>query len=69
MVHRGARHLPLSFPDQLRAMADRLTGLGLRLAAEDLRGLATLLGPNPSRPFVTAWVNAHLRLLATAERL
>jgi hypothetical protein len=69
VAHRGARHLPVSFPDQLRAMADRLAGLGLRLAGEDLRGLAVLLGPHPSRAFVTAWVNAQLRLLATAERL
>jgi hypothetical protein len=69
VAHRGARHVPGSYRGQLRAAADQLTAVGLRRCGDDLRTLAGLLGPNPAATTIVAWVNAHLRLLATAEHL
>ncbi len=69
LAHRGARQLPTGFPDRLRACASDLAGVGLRRCAADLHTLADRLGPDPAQATVTAWVDAQIRLLTTADQL
>jgi hypothetical protein len=69
MAHRGARHLPPSYPDRLQSVARNLARDGLRRCADDVHAVARLLGPDPGPDLIGAWVTAQVRLHATAERL
>ncbi|NUR60742.1 MAG: hypothetical protein HOV87_19080 [Catenulispora sp.] len=66
-AHRGARHLPRTFPARLHTAAHTLTTAGLARAATDLRTLSSTLGPDPGRPAFDAWADAAIRLITTAE--
>jgi hypothetical protein len=68
VAHRGARHLPPSFPDRLLTAARTLDRVGLRRCGGDLARLAGLLGPDPGAATVDAWCDAQIRLLATADQ-
>jgi hypothetical protein len=67
MAHRGARHLPPSFPERLEATARQSDAAGLGRSATDIRGLGQLLGPDPGRAAFDAWADAAIRLITTAE--
>ncbi|KAB1113272.1 hypothetical protein F6X54_14365 [Micromonospora aurantiaca] len=66
-AHTGLRHLPVGFPDRLRATAATLGGVGLDRCGAALSGLAGTLGADPGEPAVRAWVDAWIRLSVTAE--
>jgi hypothetical protein len=67
VAHQGLLHTPPTMPTRLRATADRLGTLGLRRAAEAVRAVAALLGPDPGPAAESAWVDAYLRVLLSAE--
>ncbi|GAA1969226.1 SWIM zinc finger family protein [Catenulispora subtropica] len=66
-THRGAGHLPPTFPARLEAAAHTLTTVGLTRSAQDLRNLSETLGPDPGRGAFDAWADAAIRLITTAE--
>ncbi len=59
-AHRGLRNLPAGYPDRLASAAEHLRRVGLARAAAALVEFGS--APEPQR-----WVDAHLRLAATAE--
>ncbi|WP_330186324.1 SWIM zinc finger family protein [Dactylosporangium sp. AC04546] len=65
--HRGLTHLPAAFRDRLASAADDLAREGLLRAAAGVRAFRDGLGPDPGATEITAWVDAYLRLLVTAE--
>ncbi|GGM08919.1 hypothetical protein GCM10007977_007580 [Dactylosporangium sucinum] len=65
--HRGLTHLPGAFRDRLAGAADDLAREGLPRAAGAVLAFRDGLGPDPGAAAVTAWVDAYLRLLVTAE--
>ncbi|BCJ69026.1 hypothetical protein [Polymorphospora rubra] len=67
LAHRGARHVPVTFPGRLRAAGRTLAGIGLRRSAEALEGLAAGLAADPTS-VSGAWVDAQIRLSVTADR-
>ncbi|MEU5940448.1 hypothetical protein ABZ807_14940 [Micromonospora sp. NPDC047548] len=66
-AHGGLRHLPTGFADRLRAAGATLGGVGLDRCGAALGSFAATLGPAPGQEAVRAWVDAQIRLLATAE--
>jgi hypothetical protein len=66
-AHRGLRHLPATFPARLGDAARTLTRIGLRRAGAAVENLASSLGADPGSTTVTAWVDAQIRLLVTAD--
>jgi hypothetical protein len=74
VAHRGLRHLPVGFPDRLRAAGNALARVGLHPCAEAVRGLAAAVerdrtvGPGPAGDAaVAAWVDAQIRLSVAAD--
>lgn len=67
VAHHGARHLPPSFPARLHHITQELSRVGLRRCAAAVETFAATLSPDPGIDTVTAWVDAHLRLLVTAD--
>ncbi|MEU4688645.1 hypothetical protein [Actinoplanes sp. NPDC023714] len=68
-AHTGLAHLPGGYPDRLAEARRRLARVGLHRVADDLGGLAAVLGPDPGEAAVTAWVNARLRIGSVTELL
>ncbi|MFI6866804.1 hypothetical protein [Nocardia sp. NPDC050406] len=60
--HRGTRHLPPTWSTRAKESAATLRRLGLVAAATALESLG-------DAPALDRWVDAHLRLLVTAEQL
>ncbi|GAA0565371.1 SWIM zinc finger family protein [Paractinoplanes ferrugineus] len=67
LAHRGLAHTPPTMAGRLTKAAEQLARTGLHRAAEAVRTLAGLLGPDPGDEAVTAWVDAHLRVSLTSE--
>ncbi len=67
VAHTGLLHLPPTYPDRLRAVADRLAKLGLHRVASDVERFAASLGPDPGEAAVRAWVDAYLRTEVTSD--
>ncbi|MFL6116134.1 MAG: hypothetical protein ACJ786_32990 [Catenulispora sp.] len=67
IAHRGAHHLPPTFPTRLEAAARTLHTAGLARSATDLRTLIRTLAPAPGRAAFDAWADAAIRLMTTAE--
>jgi hypothetical protein len=69
VAHRGLRHLSPGYPARARAAGMGLRSVGLGRAAEALERLAAAAAAGPGPAATTAWADAHVRLLVTAERL
>jgi len=67
IAHRGAHHLPPTFPTRLEAVARALHTAGLTRGADDLRTLIRTLAPAPGQAAFDAWADAAIRLITTAE--
>jgi hypothetical protein len=70
-AHRGLRHLPAAFQDRLHDDADALRSVGLARAGAAVDALASSLhehrGSGPAQATATAWFDAAIRLITTAE--
>jgi len=66
-AHRGLRHLPGTFAGRLGTVAESLRRVGLHRAAAAVDRFAQALSPEPGARAATAWLDAQLRLLVTAD--
>ena len=69
VAHRGLRHLPASFSNRVDRAASALRVVGLYRAAEALAKLGGALQSGQREAATSAWVDAHIRLVVTAESL
>jgi hypothetical protein len=66
-AHRGLDHLPPGFGGRVDQAVQRLVHIGLPAAARALSALATALRQEDRRLTITAWVDAQIRLVTTAD--
>lgn len=68
VAHRGLRHVTDGLRDRIAEAADVLCRIGLINAAGSLTGLHAALSAGAPDRLITAWVDAHIRLVTTLER-
>jgi hypothetical protein len=67
--HIGLAHLPTTYSTRLTTTAAALAAAGLPRIAASINRLAALIGPNPGKEAIEAWVDAYLRISTAAESL
>lgn len=68
VAHRGLRHVTDGVRGRVAEAADALRRVGLARAAGSLTALHAALSAGDPGRMITAWVDAHIRLLTTLER-
>ena len=69
VAHRGLRHLPATFASRIDRAVSALRVVGLKRAAEGMAHLGGVLQSGRLDVATNAWMDAHIRLMVTAETL
>lgn len=69
VAHRGLRHLPATFASRIDHAVSALRVVGLKRAAEGMAHLGGVLQSGRLDVATNAWMDAHIRLMVTAESL